>query len=226
MTADHTLLERAELAELLTVAAQSISGVLSTEYPTPTARSYLRPVLGVLSAGPRVVGELTDRLEALYTEPLPATSAGLFTLASYASALGWLTESLVELTTAVDLIPGQIDSITEAVIAGAEAPGLAGTDELFEQFDVSFTYEEPDGLVEAADATGLTVEAYVAAAGLAHAAARTFHVACAEITSGLHEDARYVQAEAMDHAATGEGPGSLPTLVRALLTRMDMEGVR
>lgn len=221
MTADRTPLERAELAELLTGAAQSISGILSAEYPTPAARSYLRPVLGVLSAGPRVVGELTDRLESLFAEPLPASSAGLFTLASYASALGWLTESLVELTGTVDLIPGQIDAVTEAVLASAEAPGPAGAQELFVDFDVYFTDEELDGLGDAAAAAGLTVEAYAAAAGLAHAAALNFQAACAEITSGLSEDARYIQAEATGYTSTGEGPGSLPTLVRSLLARME-----
>lgn len=221
MTADRTPLERAALADLLTSAAQSISGILSAGYPAPATRSYLRPVLGVLSAGPGVVGELTDRLEALFAEPLPASSAGLFTLASYASALGWLTESLVELTTRVDLISGQIDAVTEAVLASAETPGPAGADELFGDFDVYFTDDELNNLNDAADATGLTVEAYVAAAGLAHAAAMDFQAACAEITSGLSEDAKYVQAEAADYASTGEGPGSLPTLVRSLLARME-----
>ena len=221
MTPYRTPLERAELAGLLTGAARSISGILDAEYPTPAARSYLRPVLGVLSAGPGCVGELTDRLEALFAEPLPASSAGLFTLASYASALGWLTESLVELTATVDLIPGQIDAVTEAVRISTEAPGPAGTDELFKDFGVCFTDDEVDTLAEAADAAGLTIEAYVAAAGLAHAAALDFRTACAEITSGLSEDAHYVQIEAADHASTGEGPGSLPTLVRSLLARME-----
>ncbi|MFB7109161.1 hypothetical protein [Streptomyces sp. NPDC056291] len=52
MTADRIPLVRAELAGLLTAAAQSVSGILTTEYPTSASRSYLHPVLGALSAGP------------------------------------------------------------------------------------------------------------------------------------------------------------------------------
>lgn len=227
MSNDRTPLDRAEMAELLDRAARSISGVLTAEYDTPTSRPYLRPVLGVLLAGPRVVAELTDRLEALMAEPLPASSGGLFTLASYASALGWLTESLVELTTTVDLIPGLIDSVTQAVLGSAQEAEAEGTEDLFKDFDVFFTDDQWDTVTDAAATAGLTVQGYVAAAGLAYAAALTFRTDCAEITSGLHQDAAYVATESsLDHAATGQGPGSLPTLVRSLLTRMEMEDVQ
>lgn len=95
MTAVRTPLACTELAGLLTDAARSVSEVLTTKYPTSASRSYPHPVLGALSAGPRVVCELNNRLaEFVVEEPLPSTPAGLFTLASYASALGWLTESL------------------------------------------------------------------------------------------------------------------------------------
>lgn len=228
MTTDRTPVDHAELADHLTGAAHRISGILTSEYATPTGRPYLRPVLGALSAGPRVVAELTDRLEALVAEPLPVSSGGLFTLASYASALGWLTESLVELTTTVDLIPSLIESVTQAVVGGAEeAADADGAGDLFKDFDVFFTDDEWDTVSEAADAAGLTVEGYVAATGLAHNAAVTFAADCAEITAGLRQDAAYVAtAPSLDYAATGEGPGSLPTLVRSLLTRMEMEDVQ
>jgi hypothetical protein len=45
--------------------------------------------------------------------------------------------------------------------------------------------------------------------------------ACMEIASGLAEDAAYVLGEATDHVRIGEGPDSLPTLVRTLLARME-----
>lgn len=223
MTNDRTPLDRAGMAALLDRAAHSISGILASEYDTPTSRPYLRPVLGVLLAGPRVVAELTEQLEELVAQPLPASSGGLFTLASYASALGWLTESLVELTTTVDLIPALIDSVTQAVLGSAQEAETEGTEDLFKDFDVFFTDEQWDTVADAATA-GLTVEGYVAAAGLAYAAALTFRTDCAEITSGLHQDAARVATESsLDHTATGQDPGSLPTLVRSLLTRMEME---
>lgn len=218
MTTDRNPLDRAELAELLTGAARSISGILTTEYATPTSRSYLRPVLGALSAGPGVVSDLTGRLEALVTEPLPTSSTGLFALASYASALGWLTESLVELITTLDLVPGLVDSVTEAVVGSADSPDLSGA---FEDIGAFFSDAEWDTLSAAATDAGLPAEAYVAAAALAHAAALTFRTDCAEITAGLRQDARYIWAEAPDYIPTGDGPGSLPTLVRSLLTRME-----
>ncbi|MEC3996120.1 hypothetical protein VSR01_22415 [Actinacidiphila sp. DG2A-62] len=120
MTADRTALSRTELADLLTGAACSVSALVSAEYPTPAARSYLHPVLGVLSAGPAVVSELNDRLEDVLAEAWPDTPAGLFALASYAAALGWLTESLAELTDTVDHICIQV-----GIPAGPPDPDLA-----------------------------------------------------------------------------------------------------
>ncbi|MGW0885620.1 hypothetical protein [Streptomyces sp. NPDC002671] len=60
MTADRASLDRTELAGLLTDASRSVSEVLTTEYATSASRSYLHPVLGALSAGPRVVRELNE----------------------------------------------------------------------------------------------------------------------------------------------------------------------
>lgn len=123
MTVNHALLARADLADLLADAARRVSGILTAEYPTPAGRSYLHPVLGALAAGPRVAAGLNERLEDfLAGEPLPATPAALFTLASYASALGWLTESLAELTTSVDRICTRIGIPTQPPTRSSPRP--------------------------------------------------------------------------------------------------------
>ncbi|KND38313.1 hypothetical protein [Streptomyces acidiscabies] len=217
MTANRPSLTRTELAGLLTDAAQSISGILVAEYPTPASRSYLHPVLGALSAGPQVVGELNDRLEGFFEEPLPASSAGLFALASYASALGWLTESLAELTTAVDQICTLVGIPADLPEAVLSAPDPSGDDE----FVFRFSALELAAIHTAAEAAGLTSGEYVEVLAQALLAASRITDACMEISSGLFEDAQYVLGEATDHVWIGDGPDSLPTLVRSLLARME-----
>ncbi|WP_405363828.1 hypothetical protein OG535_29080 [Kitasatospora sp. NBC_00085] len=217
MTIDSTP-TRSDLAGWLTDAAQAVAGILTAEYATPPARSYLHPVLGPLAAGPRVVEELNWRLEDLLDEPLPATPVGLFALASYASALGWLTESLAELTTAVDAI------CTRAGIPVLE-PGteaVLDTDEDEEGFDYSFSALELAAIRTAADAAGMTPGAYVEVLADALRAAAAITDACMEISSGLIEDAQYIVDEATSDVRINDGPGSLPTLVRSLLARMEM----
>ncbi|QHC21414.1 hypothetical protein [Streptomyces sp. GS7] len=219
MTADRTPMARAELAGLLADAAQSVSGVLTTEYPTSPSRSYLHPVLGALSAGPRVVCELNDRLEGfVLEEPLPATPAGLFTLASYASALGWLTESLAELTAAVDQIYTRVGIPTEPQDPAFTAPTPTEPDS---EFDFAFSALELAAIRTAAEAAGLTPGDYVEVLSQSLLAASRITDACMEISSGLLEDAAYVLGEATDHVWIGDGPDSLPTLVRSLLARME-----
>ncbi|MFE1439188.1 hypothetical protein [Streptomyces sp. NPDC058739] len=218
MTTDRAPLSRTDLAGLLTGAAQSVSGILAAEYPTAASRSYLHPVLGALSAGPHVVGELTDRLEEfMAAEPRP-TAAGLFTLASYASALGWLTESLAELTTAVDQICTRVGIPTEprdlAFAATEDSEGENG-------FDFAFNALELAAIRSAAEAAGLPPGDYVEVLSQSLLAASRITDACMEISSGLLEDAAYVLAEAADHIWTGGEPGGLPTLVRSLLARME-----
>ncbi|MFC8718057.1 hypothetical protein [Kitasatospora sp. NPDC057198] len=216
MTAD-TLPSRSDLAGWLTDAAQAVAGILVAEYDAPTSRSYLAPLLGPLSAGPRVVGELNERLEDLLDEPLPATPVGLFALASYASALGWLTESLAELTAAVDAI------CTRTGLPTLEPEGQAvpvpGGDE--EGFDFCFNDVETAAIRAAADAAGMKMDAYVDVLVGALRAATAITDACMEISSGLIEDAQYIVAEAASEVRIGEGPGSLPTLVRSLLARLE-----
>ncbi|MFD5030267.1 hypothetical protein ACFWM0_07560 [Streptomyces sp. NPDC058405] len=219
MSAHRAPLARSELAGLLTDAAQSVSGILTAEYPTAASRSYLHPVLGALSAGPRVVCELNDRLEDFVAdEPLPATPAGLFTLASYASALGWLTESLAELTTSVDQICTRVGIPTEPPDPAFAAPASVEQDS---EFDFAFSALELAAIRTAAEAAGLPPGEYVEVLSQSLLAASRITDACMEISSGLLEDAAYVLGEATDHVWIGDGPDSLPTLVRSLLARME-----
>ena len=215
MTANRAPMARSELADLLTDAAQSVSGILTTEYPTAINRSYLHPVLGALSAGPQVVCELNDRLEDFVTdEPLPTTPAGLFTLASYASALGWLTESLAELTTSVDQICTRVGIPTQ--------PPHSPTDtRRNSESELTFSTTELAAIHTAAEAAGLPPGDYIEVLSESLLAATRITDACMEISSGLLEDAAYVLDEATDHVRISDGPNSLPTLVRSLLARME-----
>ncbi|MDJ0465742.1 hypothetical protein [Streptomyces sp. H27-C3] len=219
MTADRTPLARTELADLLTEVAHRVSGILTAEYPTAASRSYLHPVLGALSAGPQVVCELNDRLEGFVADdPLPTTPAGLFTLASYASALGWLTESLAELTASVDRICTRVGIPTEPPdLAFAARVSVEQNSE----FDFAFSALELAAIRTAAEAAGLAPVDYVEVLSESLLAASRITDACMEISSGLLEDAAYVLGEATEHVWIGDGPESLPTLVRSLLARME-----
>ncbi|MFJ9468721.1 hypothetical protein [Streptomyces caniferus] len=217
MTAERTSLPRTELADLLTDAARSVSAILTAEYPTAANRSYLHPVLGALSAGPRVACELNDQLEAFVAEePRPTTPADLFTLASYAAALGWLTESLAELTTSIDQICTRAGIFTEPQDQVLAAHGSAARDG-----DFAFSAVELAAIRTAAEAAGLTPGDYVEVLSESLLAASRITDACIEISSGLLEDATYVRDAAPDHIWLGDGPNGLPTLVRSLLARME-----
>ncbi|WLQ67606.1 hypothetical protein [Streptomyces glycanivorans] len=220
MIVDRAPLTRTELAGLLTDAAQSVSGILTAEYPTAASRSYLHPVLGALSAGPRVICELNDRLEEfLAAEPRPAMPAGLFTLASYASALGWLTESLAELTTSVDQICTRVGIPTQL----PDDPTFTTPDgtEQDSELDFAFSDLELTEIRTAAEAAHLPPGDYVAVLSESLLAITRITDACIEISSGLLDDATYVLGEATDHVWINDGPGHLPTLVRSLLARME-----
>ncbi|GAA2935705.1 hypothetical protein ACFPN0_21755 [Kitasatospora cinereorecta] len=223
MIVDRAPLTRTELAGLLTDAAQSVSGILTAEYPTAASRSYLHPVLGALSAGPRVICELNDRLEEfLAAEPRPATPAGLFTLASDASALGWLTESLAELTTSVDQICTRVGIPTQP----PDDPTFTTPDGTEQDSELDFALSELE-LTEirtAAKAAHLPPGDYVAVLSESLLAITRITDACMEISSGLLDDATYVLGEATDHVWINDGPGHLPTLVRSLLARMETAG--
>ncbi|MFF4757806.1 hypothetical protein [Streptomyces sp. NPDC001292] len=218
MTTERTALTRSELADLLTDAAQSVSSILTAEYPTAAARSYLHPVLGALAAGPQVVSELNDRFEEFVAaEPRPATSAGLFALASYASALGWLTESFAELTASVDEICTRVGIPTEP---GAPVVAASSGTERDDAFDFAFSVLELAAIRSAAEVAGLAPDAYVEVLSQSLLAASRITDACMEISSGLLEDAGLL-GEANDHLRLGDDPGSLPSLVRSLLARME-----
>lgn len=219
MTADRAPLTRSELAGLLTDAAQSVSGILAAEYPTAADRSYLQPVLGALYAGPQVVSELNEHLEAFVdAEPRPTTPAGLFTLASYASALGWLTESFAELTASVDEICTRVGIPTEPDKPVVAASGSSDRDA---GFDFAFSALELTAIRTAAEAAGLVPDDYVEVLSESLLAASRITDACMEISNGLLEDAAYILGQATDHVWIGDGPNGLPTLVRSLLARME-----
>ncbi|MEU8806325.1 hypothetical protein ACN6K5_002265 [Streptomyces violaceoruber] len=218
MTNDHTALTRSELADLLTEAAQNVTAIPAAEYPTAAARSYLHPVLGPLAAGPRVITGLNDRFEGFVAaEPRPAGSAGLFALASYASALGWLTESFAELTSSVDEICTRVGIPTEPC-----APIVAASDETErdDEFDFALSAHELEAVRNAAEAADLAPDDYVEVLSQSLLAAARITDACMEISSGLLDDADLLR-EASDRPRLGDVPGSLPALVRSLLARME-----
>ncbi|GAV38245.1 hypothetical protein [Streptomyces acidiscabies] len=222
MTGHREPLARAELAGLLSDAAQSVSEILTTEYPTPPGRSYLHPVLGALSAGPRVVRELNDQLEQFVAdESLPTTPAGLLALASYASALGWLTESLAELTVAVDQICTRVGIPAPPT---GPSPAQPAPEERDAVFGLAFSAPELEAIRAAAEAADLPPGDYIEVLSASLLAASTITDACMEISNALLEDAAYVLDEAADHVRTGNGPDGLPTLVRSLLARLEAAG--
>lgn len=209
MIVDRAPLTRAELAGLLTDAAQSVSGICTAEYPTAASRSYLHAVLGALSAGPRVICELNDRLEEfLAAEPRPATPAGLFTLASYASALGWLTESLADLTTSVDQICTRVGIPTQPPDPTFTTPDGEQDSEL----DLGFSELELTKIRTAAKAAHLPPGDFIAVLSESLLAITLITGACMEISSGLLDDTTYVLGEATDHVWINDGQGHLPTL--------------
>lgn len=168
-----------------------------------------------------MVGELNDRLEGLVAAvPRPATPAALFALASYAAALGWLTESFTELTASVDQIctrvgiPSEPRSLASAASDDAEQGG---------EFDLAFSALELAAIRTAAEAeaASLAPDDYVEVLSQSLLAASRITDDCMEISSSLLEDAAYVVDEASDQVRTDDGPNSLPTLVRSLLARME-----
>lgn len=218
MTNDRTAHTRSELADLLTEAAKNVAGIPAAEYPTAAARSYLHPVLGPLATGPRVITGLNDGFEGFVAaEPRPAGSAVLFALASYASALGWLTESFAELTSSVDEICTRV-----GIPTGPSAPiaAASGETEQDDEFDFAFSALELEAVRNAAEAAGLAPDDYVEVLSQSLLAAARITDACMEISSGLLDDADLLR-EASDRPRLGDDPGSLPALVRSLLARME-----
>jgi hypothetical protein len=194
------------LADVLTAAATEVCGVLTTPYPTAPSRSYLHPVLGPLAAGPHVAVRLADRLDDLAE---PASTAELFALGSLASALGWLTESLITLIADVDAV------CTLAGLPDADpAPGpLPVPDDTH-----GLSTIELASVRAAAALCDLSPTSYAAALGAALRAAARVDTGCTEIAEGLRTDAAALLAP--ERLASG-GPDSLPHLVHTLLTRTE-----
>ncbi|MET8626616.1 hypothetical protein ABZW30_23135 [Kitasatospora sp. NPDC004669] len=204
----------ADLAVWLAEAAEAVSGIVTAQHTTPPSRSHLQPVLGPLTAGPKVITALASRLEDLLDARLPTTPATLFTLASYASALGWLTESLADLTQAVDLL---------AVEAGLAADATATAPGEVLDFDLSaYAPQDRQAITALAAEAALPPGLYLQILGQALLASTEFTEACTEIIGALTEDAHRLLDESVSFVRLGgEGPDSLPTLVRSLLARME-----
>ncbi|MFJ7275436.1 hypothetical protein [Kitasatospora sp. NPDC098663] len=204
----------ADLAVWLAEAAQAVSVIVTARHDTAPSRSHLHPVLGPLTAGPQVITALASRLEDLLDARLPTTPATLFALASYASALGWLSESLAELTQAVDLL------VVEAGLpdgATGTTPGEAAV------FDLSaYSPQDRQAITALAAEAALPPGLYLQILGQALLASAEFTEACTEIIGALTEDAHRLLDESVSVVRLGgEGPDSLPTLVRSLLARME-----
>lgn len=100
-----------------------------------------------------MITELNDRFEGFVaTEPRRAGSAGLFALASYASALGWLTESFAELTSSVDEICTRVGIPAEPRATIGTPTGRTDQDD---EFDFAFNAIELEAVRNAAEAAGL-----------------------------------------------------------------------
>ncbi|MEU8928162.1 hypothetical protein AB0D10_45960 [Kitasatospora sp. NPDC048545] len=202
----------ADLAVWLAEAAQAVSGIVTARHDTSPSRSHLHPVLGPLTAGPQVITALADRLEDLLDARLPTTPATLFALASYASALGWLSESLADLTQAVGLLVSEAALPVDATaIATGEAEDLSG-----------YALQDRQAITALAAEAALPPGRYLQILGQALLASAEFTGACTEITGALTEDAHRLLDESVSVVRLGgEGPDSLPTLVRSLLVRME-----
>ncbi|MFJ6382703.1 hypothetical protein ACIQI7_22220 [Kitasatospora sp. NPDC092039] len=210
-TPAHT---HADLAVWLAEAAQAVSGIVTARHATAPSRSHLHPVLGPLTAGPQVITALAGRMEDLLDARLPTTPATLFTVASYASALGWLSESLADLTHAVDLLAAESGLPADATVT---APGETA------DFNLSdYAPQDRQAIAALAAEAALPPGLYLQILGHSLLASTEFIAACTEIIGALTEDAQRLLDESVSVVPLGgEGPDSLPTLVRSLLARME-----
>ncbi|MFB7128248.1 hypothetical protein [Kitasatospora sp. NPDC056273] len=201
-------LTHTDLAVWLVEAAEAVPGLTTARHAAPPARSHLHPVLGPLATGPKAITALADRLENLLETRRSATPASLFTLASYVSALGWLTESLADLTQVVD-----------ALVAEAGHPA----DDSTSDFDLAdYAPQDRQAIAALAAEAALPPGLYLQLLGQALLARAEFTEACTEIIGALAEDAHRLLDESVSAVhLDGDGPDSLPTLVRSLLARLE-----
>lgn len=206
---------RDDLAELLTEAAQQVGSVLTAQSPAvgTSTRPYLAPFLGPLAAASPVLHSLSEQLDAYFSDPLPKTPAGLFTLACLAAANGQLNEATAEFITAIEAV---CDRAGISPDPSAQRPATTNTDSAVDA-EITFTTGEWDAIQKAARIGGLDASEFVAVSASAVAAALLFTDLCREIYEGLLTDAEYVRAGPDTDAALGTDTESLPTIVQHLL---------
>jgi hypothetical protein len=198
----------AGLAASLDETARAISTLLTAEAPAPTGRSYLQPVMGLLTEAPPVVRDLSTRLAPL-ADPgptqLPATTATHFALASYLLALGQLTDALDDFTTAVE----NICAYAHLPLRPTQAPGRAEGGHPRPGEPEHASAEEWAQITAAATAAGLPPQDYAHALRMALTAARAIRAVCSDAAGALHADAARLRTEPTN-------PG-LPTALQALV---------
>jgi hypothetical protein len=204
---------RDDLADLLTEAAQQVGSVLTAQGPAvgTSARPYLAPFLGPLAAATPVLHSLSEQLDAYFSDPLPKTPAGLFTLACLAAANGQLNEATAEFITAIESVCDRAGISPET---SAQHP--TNTDSAVDT-GIAFTTDEWDAIQRAARIGGLDASEFVAVSASAVAASLLFTDLCREIFEGLLADAEYVRTGPDTDAALGTDVESLPTIVQHLL---------
>ncbi|GAA3299234.1 hypothetical protein [Streptomyces cinereospinus] len=208
---------RDDLADLLTEAAQQVGSVLTAQSPAvgTSGRPYLAPFLGPLAAASPVLHSLSEQLDAYFSDPLPKTPAGLFTLACLAAANGQLNEATAEFTTAIEAV---CDRAGIGPDPSGQHPATRNTDTgSAVDTEIAFTTDEWDAIQKAARIGGLDASEFVAVSALAVAAALLFTDLCREIYEGLLTDAEYVRTGPDTDAALGTDAESLPTIVQHLL---------
>ncbi|MFD1660196.1 hypothetical protein ACFSL4_18825 [Streptomyces caeni] len=206
---------RDALADLLTKAAQQVGSVLTAQGPAvgTSARPYLAPFLGPLAAATPVLHSLSEQLDAYFSDPLPKTPAGLFTLACLAAANGQLNEATAEFITAIESV---CDRAGISPDSSAQPTATTDTDDAVGTA-IAFTTTEWDAIQKAARIGSLDAGEFVAVSASAVAASLLFTDLCREIFEGLLTDAEYVRTGPDTDAALGTDAESLPTIVQRLL---------
>ncbi|MCC9707116.1 hypothetical protein E4N62_18670 [Streptomyces sp. MNU76] len=206
---------RDALADLLTEAAQQVGSVLTAQGPAvgTSARPYLAPFLGPLAAATPVLHSLSEQLDAYFSDPLPKTPAGLFTLACLAAANGQLNEATAEFISAVEAV---CDRAGISPGPSAQPPATTDTDSAVGT-GIAFTNPEWEAIQKAARIGGLDAGEFVAVSASAVAASLLFTDLCREIFEGLLADAEYVRTGPDTDAALGTDVENLPTIVQHLL---------
>ncbi|MFF7393214.1 hypothetical protein ACFZAE_32845 [Streptomyces scabiei] len=206
---------RDALADLLAEAAQQVGSVLTAQGPAvgTAARPYLAPFLGPLAAATPVLHSLSEQLDAFFSDPLPKTPAGLFTLACLAAANGQLNEATAEFITAIESV---CDRAGISPDASAQRPATTDADSAVDT-GIAFTTDEWDAIQKAARIGDLDPSEFVAVSASAVAASLLFTDLCRDIFEGLLADAEYVRTGPDTDAALGTDTESLPTIVQHLL---------